>query len=62
MSEQGEILDSVNYVTERVEQTCNVTLNKSVVRDVLRKEVGATFKKVKQISLHENSVKNLILR
>ena len=52
----------MNYVTERVEQTCNVTLNKSVVRDVLRKEVGARFKKVKQISLHENSVKNLILR
>jgi hypothetical protein len=62
MNNQGKILDSVSYVTERINQQAGASIPQHLVRDVMKKEVGARFKKVKQISLHENSIKNLILR
>ena len=62
MAARKEILDSTAAVAARLNVGQAPEYKPSLVRQVMKHDMGMTYKKVKAISLHENSVRNLVLR
>ena len=56
------IIDSNDKVRKGLEQSRGHSAKIWEVRDVMRKDIGLRRKKIMEISLHENYVRNLVLR
>ena len=57
-----EIIDSAQMVSDRYFESTALRLNIHYVREVMKQDCGLKFKKIKMISVHENSIHNLIIR
>lgn len=62
MVEDDDFIDSVASVKAAVEEEVDVEVTEALVRDVLTKDLGMRYRKVKPLSLQANSEKNIILR
>ena len=62
MVEDDDFIDSVASVKAAVEEEVDVEVTDALVRDVLTKDLGMRYRKVKPLSLQANSEKNIILR
>ena len=62
MVEDDDFIDSVASVKAAVEEEVDVEVTEALVRDVLTKDLGMSYRKVKPLSLQANSEKNIILR
>jgi hypothetical protein len=47
---------------KEVSQDKDIKTTAEEVRDVMREELGMRYRKIKTVSLHSNSEKNLVLR
>jgi len=56
------IIDSVKKLTEQINSENDTNFKPQLVSKVMRTDLGMRFKKIRQVSLHENSVRNLVLR
>ena len=55
-------MDSVEKVTTDVSQRLGRDLKPQLVHKVMKEDLDLRWKKVKVVSLHENSIRNLVLR
>ena len=55
-------MDSAKAVADSIDVTGQKPVSLSTVRSVMREELGMRFRKIKTVSLHSNSEKNLVLR
>jgi hypothetical protein len=62
MIDSGEIIDSVASVSKRVIDQDNDDTKPYLIARIMREDLGLRWRKVKDVSLNENSVKNLVLR
>ena len=58
----GCIIDSAKAVAEDINTQSSLAVTERDVRSVMREELGMRFRKIKTVSLHSNSEKNLVLR
>ena len=58
----GCIIDSAKAVANDINVHDNMAVRERDVRSVMREELGMRFRKIKTVSLHSNSEKNLVLR
>ena len=58
----GCIIDSAKAVANDINVQDNMAVTERDVRSVMREELGMRFRKIKTVSLHSNSEKNLVLR
>ena len=56
------VIDSAKAVAEGINAEGRKPVKESTVRSVMREELGMRFRKIKTVSLHSNSEKNLVLR
>ena len=56
------IIDSAKAVATDINAQDNMAVTESNVRSVMKEELGMRFMKIKTVSLHSNSEKNLVLR
>ena len=59
---EEEIIDSVDNVVKRIREEIAVDIKPGLVRQVMTKELGMSYRKILKASLHANSSQNLILR
>jgi hypothetical protein len=62
MVEKDQVLDSVEMVTKEIKSSHGVEAKASLVQKVMRVDLGLRWRKIKEVSLQENSVRNLVLR
>ena len=62
MVEEDEVLDSVAMVTRRVNESMAQPSKPVVVHQVMREDLSLRWRKIRAVSLLENSVRNLVLR
>ena len=62
MAASKEVIDSTAAVTAKLNAGGHQQHKQSMVRRVMKHDMGMTYKKIKAISLHENSIRNLVLR
>ena len=60
--ECGQVIDSARSVAQDLEAHAIPSVKERDVRMVMREELGMRFRKIKTVSLHSNSEKNLVLR
>ena len=60
--ESGQVIDSARSVAQDLEAFAIPSVKERDVRMVMREELGMRFRKIKTVSLHSNSEKNLVLR
>ena len=58
----GSIIDSAKAVAYDINAQDNMAVTERDVRSVMRGELDMRFRKIKTVSLHSNSEKNLVLR
>ena len=58
----GSIIDSAKAVANDINAQDNMAVTERYVRSVMREELDMRFRKIKTVSLHSNSEKNLVLR
>ena len=56
------IIDSAKAVATDINAQDNMAVTERHVRSVMTEELGMRFMKIKTVSLHSNSEKNLVLR
>ena len=56
------IIDSAKAVANDINAQDNMAVTERDVRSVMREELDMRFTKIKTVSLHSNSEKNLVLR
>ena len=56
------IIDSVTSVNEQLLKDHDIKVKDWVVNDIMKKDLDMSFRKIKPVSAHANSDKNLILR
>ena len=57
-----EVIDSAAHVIKSLTKQQEIKTSEAEVRDVMKYELGMRYKKIKTVSLHSNSEKNLVLR
>ena len=62
LDRQGEFIDSTMHVKKRLKEEKQIEYKEHLIRDVMRRDLGMKYKKVKPVPLQANSVRNLILR
>jgi hypothetical protein len=62
LNARREVIDSAAHVIKSLYKEHPIKTTEQEVRDVMRKELGMRYRKIKQVSLHSNSEKNLVLR
>ena len=62
MNLQNSYIDSVDTVNKVLEEKHEIKLKPWKVKDIMKKDLDMSYKKVKPISIHANSAKNLVLR
>ena len=62
LNESRSIVDSANHVVAKVNALAEAPVSEQLVRSVMKEELGMCYRKIKTVSLHSNSEKNLVLR
>lgn len=62
MVDDHQVIDSVKEVIKIIDDQVSTQLKPPDVRKIMREDLGLRWKKVKEVSLHENSIRNLVLR
>ena len=62
MNEKGEIIDSVDSLKKKLQSEHDIEARKKEITYVLRDELRMRYKKINSVSIHANSIKNLVLR
>lgn len=60
--DRHEIIDSAASVAARLKEQDQIVARPELVRRVMHEDLGLRWRKVKEVSLHENSARNLVLR
>ena len=56
------VIDSVEGVRQHLQQSQGLTVQTWDLRKVMTEDLGLTYRKIKEVAVHENSVRNLVLR
>jgi hypothetical protein len=59
---RDRIIQSVDQIRSHLKEIRGIDASKREVTDVIKNEMDMSFRKLRKISLHGNSTKNLILR
>ena len=62
LNTRDTFIDSVSSVTKLLKEEHQIDTKEWVVRDIMKKEMGMSFKKVKAVSTHANSIPNRVCR
>ena len=62
LDRQGEFIDSTMHVKKRLKEEKQIEYKEHLIRDVMRRDLGMKYKKVKPVAIQANSARNLILR
>ena len=62
MVDEHQVIDSVEKVIKKIDGQHETVLKAPEMRKIMREDLGLRWKKIKEVSLHENSIKNLVLR
>ena len=62
MNESKTYIDSVEQVQKVLTKEHKVQAKKQLVGKIMREDLGMRYKKVKSVSIHANSPKNMVLR
>ena len=62
LNESRHLIDSVQGVVLKVNDITAAPVTEKLVRSVMKDELGMRFRKIKTVSLHSNSEKNIVLR
>jgi hypothetical protein len=62
LNSKREVIDSAAHVIKSLTNEHYIKTTEQEVRDVMKRELGMSYRKIKQVSLHSNSEKNLVLR
>ena len=62
LNESRAIIDSAKSIVDKVGGLAEAPISEKFVRSVIKEELGMRYRKIKTISLHSNSEKNLVLR
>ena len=57
-----QLIDSTRGVIDLIDQATKIPITEKLVGSVMKEELGMRFRKIKTVSLHSNSEKNLVLR
>ena len=60
--ENNMILDSVFKISQEIKESLGIEISREKLRRIMRFDMNMSYKKIKGIRLHDNTVKNLILR
>ena len=60
--EARKVIDSAKSIAQDLEALAVPSVKERDVRMVMKEELGMRFRKIKTVSLHSNSEKNLVLR
>ncbi len=60
--DKNAFIESREQMQQELEKTLGVKVEIWKLGQIMREDLGLRYKKIKQISLHDNSVKNLVLR
>jgi hypothetical protein len=61
LNQSRSIIDSAKEVAGKVNALAEAPVTEQLVRSVMKVELGMRYRKIKTVSLHSNSEKNLIL-
>jgi hypothetical protein len=62
LNESRSIIDNADSIVKKVDGLTQGPVTHKLVRSVLKEELGMCYRKIKTVSLHSNSEKNLVLR
>ena len=62
MNKDGGFIESAGMVVNRFKAEMDQVVKTHEVIDVLKKDLGMSYRRIKPISIHANSPKNLVLR
>ena len=62
MNENYDFIDSADHVLKNLSKELSLKTNNQEIREVMKKDLVMSFKKVKPVALHTNSVNNLVCR
>jgi len=62
LNDTHTLIDSVQGVMRIVNEGIIAPVSEQLVRSVMKEELGMRYRKIKTVSLHSNSEKNLVLR
>jgi len=62
MNDENIFIKSAAYVANEVEQQENVVAKPHIVAAIMKDNMGMRYRRIKQISMKQNSDKNLLLR
>ena len=62
LNENNGYIDSVGSLVEKLRVDTNEIVRRHEVIEVLKKDLGMSFRKIRPLSVHANSDKNLVLR
>ena len=62
MSLANIFIDSVAFVQKRLKEEHHIEAKEWMIKGIMKKELDMRYKKVKAVSIHANSPKNLVCR
>ena len=62
LNKSRSIIDSAKDIVAKVNAVAEAPVSENLVRSVMKEELGMCYSKIKTVSLHSNSEKNLVLR
>ena len=62
MNQYNVFIDSAKSVRAALKENTGIEAGESEIREIMREDLGMRYRKIKPISIHGNSDKNLILR
>lgn len=62
LNDNNTFIDSAAMVVQKMNEDTDAVVKQREVIDVMKNDMGMSFRKVKAVSIHCNSTKNLVLR
>ena len=62
LNESKTIIDSAKSIVDKLDGLAEAPVTEKLVRSVMKEELGMRYRRIKTVSLHSNSEKNLVLR
>ena len=62
MNKENGFIDSAGMIVHKAKNELDILVKKHEVLEVLKKDCGMSYRRIKPISIHANSPKNLVLR
>ena len=62
LEENDHYLDSIASIVDSVNESIGIEVKPREVRNVLKQDFNMSYRKIKEVSTHVNSEKNLVLR